>query len=286
MSDPLEAAKEAQKKAQYQIIPAADYVTIRLVGALNPDFAAPFQAEVKAVLKDPFPHVIINCDHLSEMGLPWTRALMAVKMELKKVNKDIRFILVPKGIKEQFKNDGLDSSFKACGNLRDALVDLGLVTKKALDTDFINPFLSGTLRVLQIQASTVAKPGKIFLKTDKSKFSGDISGVIGIVSESFNGSVVISFPEATFLKIMSKMMGETFTELTREISDGAGELTNMIFGQAKVVLNEKGYGIKTALPSVVSGKNHSVESLTAGPIVIIPFESDAGPFFIEICLST
>lgn len=59
----------------------------------------------------------------------------------------------------------------------------------------------------------------------------------------------------------------------------------MTFGQAKVILNEKGYGIKTAIPSVVSGRNHSLETLTKGPIVVVPFESSKGNFFVEICLS-
>ena len=59
----------------------------------------------------------------------------------------------------------------------------------------------------------------------------------------------------------------------------------MIFGQAKVVLNENGYGIKTAIPSVVSGKDHTLSGLTKGPVVIVPFSTEFGPFFVEICLS-
>ena len=157
--------------------------------------------------------------------------------------------------------------------------------KKKLDTAFINPFIAATVEVLRIQTKTESKQGNPFLKTDKAKLSGDVSGVIGLISDAFTGSVVISFPEPTFLKLISRMLDENFTELTPEIADGAGELTNIIFGQAKVVLNEKGYGIKTALPSVVTGKDHTVVALTKGPIVVLPFESDAGPFFIEICIS-
>lgn len=159
------------------------------------------------------------------------------------------------------------------------------MTKKALDTDFVNPFLDATLHVLKVQASVTAEAQKISIKKPDQPFTGDISGIIGIVSETFNGSVVISFPEQTFLKVMSSMIGETYTEITKEITDGAGEITNMIFGQAKIVLNDKGYGIKTAIPSVVSGKNHSMQALTNGPVVVVPFNSSAGPFFIEICLS-
>jgi len=274
-----------RQEKSYQIIPGNGYTTLRLVGELLPEKAKGLEAEVQNIVRDPFVHVIVNCEHLTEVTKPWLRVLLLISSSLNKVNKEIRFILVSQKIKDFFKDEGVNKAFKISSNLRDALAEFGLVTKKQLDTDFINPFLSATMDVLKIQANTASKPGKIYLKKDKDKQPGDLSGVIGIVSESFNGAVVIAFPEATFLKIISRMLGENYTELTQEIVDGASELTNMVVGQAKVVLNEKGYGIKTALPSVVTGKDHKVESLTQGPIVVVPFDSDVGPFFIEICLS-
>lgn len=155
----------------------------------------------------------------------------------------------------------------------------------ALDVNFINPFLEATLNVLKVQASTVANPKPIFRKDEAHDKLGDVSGVIGLVSPTFSGTVVISFPESTFLGLMSRMLGETFTTITPEIKDGAGELMNMIFGQAKIVLNQKGYKIQTALPSVVSGKDHSIQNLSPGPVVVVPFETDIGPLYVKICLS-
>jgi chemotaxis protein CheX len=61
------------------------------------------------------------------------------------------------------------------------------------------------------------------------------------------------------------MLGEEYTKIDQELVNGAGELTKMIFGQVKIVLNEKGYGIKTTIPSVISGKDHSLSALTKGP---------------------
>lgn len=276
---------EKPRDIPFQIIKGEGYTTVKLQGYLEPETAKILETEVPNLIAQPFQHLVFNCDNLSGISKPWIRSLLTLTREIKKINKDIRFILVSTDVNALFKAEGVDQVFKICLNLRDALVQFGLVTKKTLDTDFINPFLNATIQVLKIQTMTQSKPGKIFVKTEKDKFSGDISGIIGLVSESFNGSVVISFPEATFLKIISRMLGENYQTLTKEIADGAGELTNIIFGQAKVILNEKGYGIKTALPSVVTGKEHSVVALTKGPIVVVPFETDVGPFFVEICLS-
>lgn len=157
--------------------------------------------------------------------------------------------------------------------------------KKIMDVNFINPFLDATMKTLETQCSTKATPGQIFMKNRGDKFSGDISGVIGLVTDVFTGSVVISFPAATFLAIMTRMLGEECNEINDMIRDGAGELTNIIFGQAKITLNKQGFGIKTALPSVIAGHDHTVVPMTNGPRVAIPFETDVGPFSIEICLS-
>ncbi len=154
-----------------------------------------------------------------------------------------------------------------------------------IDINFVNPFLGATLNVLKVQAQVEAQPGKIALKQPGECLRGDVSGVIGIVSDTIKGSVVISFPETTFLKVMSNMLGEEYKQISQDIVDGAGEITNMIFGQAKVILNERGYGVQIALPQVITGKNHMLSTQSKGPTVIIPFSSTAGDFFVEICLS-
>lgn len=274
-----------QNNLSFSFLKGEGYVTLRLVGSLDDDQVKLLDANLALHLVDPHPHMVVNCEHLSFISKGWIRALLKLKSDLKMYNKEMRIINVKPPIYAQFKKEGIDNSFKYAAGLREALVELGLVTKKLLDIDFINPFLLATLNVLKVQAGVEAKAGKIFLKDEKQKSTGDISGVIGLVSDSFNGSVNITFPETVFLQVVSGMLGEEYTEMSQDIVDAAGEITNMIFGQAKVVLNEKGYGIKTAIPSVVSGRDHSLEALTKGPIVVVPFESSKGNFFVEICLS-
>lgn len=271
---------------QFQIIASEKYVTLRLTGELTPEGLAELEAAAgDALTGSPELPLIVNFERVSVMHKSWIRFLVQASKELAAENGKMRCVLMTPALEAFVKAEGVDRLVKRCPTLRDALVELGLVTKRALDTDFINPFLQATMHVLKIQARAEARAGKPFLKQDKDKVSGDISGTIGLVSESFNGTVVITFPLQTFLGVMSSMFGQPFTELSDEIKDGVGELTNMIFGQAKISLNEKGYGIKTALPSVVVGKDHSVSALTQGPVVVIPFESTAGPFFVEVCLS-
>ena len=75
---------------------------------------------------------------------------------------------------------------------------------------------------------------------------------------------------------------EEFTEIDDELQDGAGELLNIIFGQAKAALNERGYGLDLAIPSVIRGNDLKVTHMTNSPAIIIPFTSEVGPLYIEV----
>jgi chemotaxis protein CheX len=259
------------------------YVVLKLDKKIETLNTKEIDAQISAVSSQHF--VIVDCDSLTLIPREWLRTLLKVHLNTKKDSKFLKLINVSSLLLSYLKKEGLDTTFRIAKDLKEAMNETGLMPKRTLDTEFINPFLNATVNTLKVQAQIQTEPGQVYVKKPKEFIQGDISGVIGIVSDSFNGSVVITFPEKVFLKIISNMLGEEYTKIDNDIVDGAGELTNMIFGQAKVVLNEKGYGIKTAIPSVVSGKDHSLSGLTKGPVVIVPFSTEFGPFFVEICLS-
>lgn len=258
---------------------------IRLAGAGEGDSSKDFAKILPEICTPPL-DAIVDCDQISTLSLQWIRVLMQMQKTIAPQFKKIRLINVRREIQKNLKQEGVEGILKAAPSLSEALVEMGLSKPaKVLDVNFVNPFLQATVNVLETQASTKATAGKVYRREMNGRYLGDISGVIGLISDAFSGSVVISFPANTFLTIMSRMIGEPCPVINKEIEDGAGEIVNIIFGMAKVGLNEHGFGIKTALPSVISGAEHSVLQMTMGPRMVIPFESDAGPFSIEICLS-
>lgn len=261
------------------------YSVLKIDGDLNFSNCKLFEDQIDNLSAQSTGHLAVNCEQLVQIPKDWLRAFMRININLKKDNRIFSLLYVNTALLNSLKKEGLDTTFRIAKDLTAALADTGITPKRKLDTEFINPFLNATVHVLSVQAQITAEAGAVFMKKPTDTMTGDVSGVIGIVSDHFNGSVVISFPEKTFLKVISNMLGEEFTKIDKEIVDGAGELTNMIFGQAKIVLNEKGYGIKTAIPSVVSGKDHSLSAFTKAPVVVVPFTTEHGKFFIEICLS-
>ena len=151
-----------------------------------------------------------------------------------------------------------------------------------MDVRFINAFLEGTLTVLQTMAFVEPKPGTPYLKKD-SLASGDVSGIIGLTG-SATGSMALSFSEGAILKIVSNMLGEEIKEVNGDITDAVGEITNIVSGAARKKLETLGLNVLAAIPTVVSGKGHSIKHVLGGPSIIIPFEIKEGPFVVDVCI--
>jgi chemotaxis protein CheX len=151
-----------------------------------------------------------------------------------------------------------------------------------IDVNFINPFINGAIETFKVQCSISPKAGKPFVKGTAPPIAIAIVAVIELNSASFNGSISICFPEPVFLSIMEKMLGEAFPAITKDLEDGASELLNIIFGQAKKVLNERGLAIKKAIPSIIRDQNKLPKGTPESPILVLPFDIDTGTFHIEI----
>jgi len=151
-----------------------------------------------------------------------------------------------------------------------------------MDVRFINPFLEGTVEVLTKMAFVNPTPGKPYLKKDNLA-KGDVSGIIGITG-TIKGSLALSFSAGSILKIVSNMLGEEITSVNGDIRDAVGEITNMVSGAARKRIEAMGFSLSASIPTVVSGQEHTITHVMGGPSVIIPFETDAGSFVVDVCM--
>ncbi|MGC9324183.1 MAG: chemotaxis protein CheX [Desulfomonilia bacterium] len=150
-----------------------------------------------------------------------------------------------------------------------------------MDVTLVNPFIEATVHVLSSLAYTHATVGKPYLKND-SIAKGDVSGIVGLTGESI-GTLSVSFSEECILAIVSSMFGEEVTEINEDVKDAVGEILNIVSGQARKKLDALGRSLKGAIPTVITGKNHSICHITKHSIVAIPFKTERGHFTIEVC---
>lgn len=179
------------------------------------------------------------------------------------------------------KLNGMDSAIMSVASMEEIFGKPNSPAPK-LDVKFFNPFVDGAINALKIQCSTEAKPGRLLIKKPGSVYPTEIAAVLGLMSPNFTGSLALCFPNTTFLGIMEKMLGEKYPEITKDLEDGAGELLNIIFGHAKTELNERGFAIEKAIPTIVRGSAIEISHLTPSPTLILQFDSEVGKFHIEM----
>ena len=151
-----------------------------------------------------------------------------------------------------------------------------------MDVEHMEPFIQETVNTFEVMLGV--RPEEKELETKESTDGTyDVSAIIGI-SGSGTGGVVMSFPEEVARRVVSKMLGEEVTEANQDLSDGIGELVNIITGNAKRSLVKHGFeDLALSLPNVVLGRHRTVWRTKDMPCLMKRFfSSDIGSFCIEV----
>jgi len=150
-----------------------------------------------------------------------------------------------------------------------------------MKAELINPFLNSTKNVLETMCQTVVSPAKPFLKEEPITY-GEVTGIIGMTSETITGCMVVSFTQSCILQIVANMLMEDPKKaIDDEIVDAVGELTNMICGGAKAHLAKLEHKFNLATPTMVVGKGVEISYFSSAPTIVIPFSTANGDFVIE-----
>jgi chemotaxis protein CheX len=88
---------------------------------------------------------------------------------------------------------------------------------------------------------------------------------------TYSGVISIHCPVELALKITSNMLGIECDEVNEDLNDAVGEIANMLGGSVKQVLSKGGLDIKLSIPTVISGEDYTVNSLSDMDCVVIPF---------------
>jgi chemotaxis protein CheX len=244
--------------------------------------SAAMEATIKGWLISPSKIHILDFKNVGLLRQSSYRHFVLYNQTLKANNKVLFCINVSVSVRAQIKQEGLTGVFVVVSTVEEAKRRAS-GPRPVIDVDFINPFIMATRAVIETQARTPLTPGKPSLRKPNERIPMEIAGVIALTCSEFTGSISICFRADVFLKLYENMVGEKHEVITREIEDAAGEILNIIFGQAKTVLNDKkGYTLEKALPTILVGEKLQLHHQSRNPAIVLPFESPAGAFHLEV----
>ena len=149
-----------------------------------------------------------------------------------------------------------------------------------MKAEIINPFLAASLNLFRDFLGVSASNSSPYVLKDSQDLA-EVSAIIGLAGDT-TGAVVLSFSRETAIAMVSRLSGKTYSALTNEVLDGVGEMVNIIAGNAKKDL--AGFRILISLPGVVVGASYKIRWPEGIPVIAIPFQSEAGPFSVNVSL--
>ncbi len=114
--------------------------------------------------------------------------------------------------------------------------------------------------------------------------AGDVSGIIGMVQEHLDGTLILCINSQIVSRILPRVLGSAVAITNEMVVDTVGELTNMVFGQVKSELNQREHQIKLGIPCVITGKGHYVCQFHRGKFMVVPFFLDKQLFEVYVAL--
>ena len=118
--------------------------------------------------------------------------------------------------------------------------------------EYINPFIDSVHKLFSAMLGSKVEQGQIGVAKGKS----------------------VPF-ELTALIGLSGMARGTVT-------DGVGEIVNIVAGSAKSKFTGDGSPIDLSLPNVIRGDNYTIEYPSQAVWLEVPFESELGPFNLRV----
>lgn len=101
---------------------------------------------------------------------------------------------------------------------------------------------------------------------------GKITGMIGVHGK-VSGFVTVNMSERFAIAAVEGLLQESFAELTSQVVDGMGEITNIIVGGIKGALSKTIWGFsQITVPSVIVGRGYSIAYARGLDFLNVTFE--------------
>lgn len=218
--------------------------------------------------------VVIDFTRTRSVDRLFFQNLVQLKTILKTNSKNLFTLHIAPSLLKEIKAAGLEGVFSPIEKLEQAAA-AGIVL------DFIQPFLTATKKVIEVQCHTSAKPSVPKIR-EKVPENVAIVGMMELESRGSRGRFLLSMNREAFFEVYQNMLGDKIESIGKDESDAVGEIVNIIYGQAKIDLNRRGFAFDRAFPTVFFGDKISGCQFAIGKAVVLAFATPAGIVEVDI----
>lgn len=252
-------------------------------GAEGADFFRLLLTQVTRLGSCPELKIVIDLKDKAEIDSETLEKIAGFGQQLVAMKRKIYLVNVPEQTTIAIKTRGMDTYLHTLYS--SPVKTQTVVSKAVLDTeaaliDALQEGLRGVCDMFCAKLSFQPKPA--YVKKEAETLPCQITGTLKLRSKTFDGEIVLTFPEATYLKVMSAMHETSYTNLAEVADDGASETLNILRSLARKRLFEKGYMFDKEIPAVTRGDLTEKLLRNYSSVLVIPFDSPQGTFYCQV----
>src|SRR5579864_3481529 len=126
--------------------------------------------------------------------------------------------------------------------------------------------------------------GSVFVEKEEATPTSGVVSLIGLAG-AWVGSGSLSCSASLACKIASHFLATEYDAVGEDVLDSVAEVTNMIIGNVKTVLENRLGGMGLSTPTVIYGRNFQTRSSRNQEWTVVPFDFEGERLCVQVCLT-
>ena len=147
----------------------------------------------------------------------------------------------------------------------------------------IRDLCTATCEVFSTMLGWEISPGAAFRQKNDMASAEGVMSLIGLAGPWSGAGSLICTPESACRMAASLLMTE-YSAVNAEVLDAMAEITNMVIGNFKTLIEPHTGPMGLSIPSVVFGRNFSIRNGVNDEWTVVPFSHPESDFELRVCL--
>lgn len=150
--------------------------------------------------------------------------------------------------------------------------------------DVVAAIQSATAEVFSTMMNMEITQGE---KLAEKSAAGPASGVVSLVglAGSWVGTGSLACTGSFACKLASSFLMAEYDSMNDDVLDAVGEISNMIIGNVKTILEEKVGPMGLSTPTVIFGRNFQTRSARIHEWTVVQFDAGDERLFVQLCIA-
>ena len=152
------------------------------------------------------------------------------------------------------------------------------------DTEtIVRDICAATQEVFSTMLGWEVQPGTPFRRKNEVASAEGVMSLIGLAGPWTGAGSLLCTPECA-CRMAASLLLTGYEAVNNEVLDAVAELTNMVIGSVKTLLEPQTGPLGLSIPSVVFGRNFTIRNGVNDEWTVVPFADREHQFEVRVCL--